>query len=260
MPLIVSKGSRAERVKAEWKKWAVALSSVLFPRLCIVCGKRLPAGTSHFCIHCLSHLPLTHFKGKENNVVERMVWDDEITTERANALLYYESGSSYCSLFFAFKYNRQPEVAVGMGRMMAQDLADTHFFDGIDYLLPVPLAKQRFYKRGYNQSERLAYGISMETGIPIDMISIERMVDNETQTHLTPEGRQQNVAHIFRLTSRQQLSGKHVLIIDDVCTTGATIRSLAHEALKAGQVRISVLCLAVSGYHRGSEFVHWKRP
>lgn len=189
-----------------------------------------------------------------------MMWTDKICTERANAFLYYQAGSSYCSIFFAFKYHQQPEVAVSMGRMMAQDLAETDFFDGVDCLLPVPLSKKRFHKRGYNQSERLAEGISQETGIPIDVISIQRAVDNETQTHLTAEDRQQNVARIFSLTPQQQLSGKHVLIVDDVITTGATVRSLATEALKAGNVRISVICLATSAYNRRASFPHWKRP
>lgn len=251
-------------MQMNWKQslehWGRGLRNVFFPPLCLACNKHLKHNEKMLCVDCFLHLPLTHFKAKKNNVVERMLWDDQVITERANALLFYEAGSPYSSLFFAFKYNQQPQVAVTLGRMMAQDLEGTGFFDEVDCLLPVPLSKERFCKRGYNQSERLAEGIRQETGIAVDVTSVSRILNNETQTHLGAESRQQNVDHIFSLSQQQQLSGKHVVIVDDVITTGATIRSLAREVLKAGGVRLSVLCLATSGFNRRYQFAHWQRP
>ncbi len=237
-----------------------SLLNALFPRYCCVCGRRLSLNEQHLCATCLLHLPLTHLKGKKDNFVERAVWDDAVCTERANSLLYYQPKSACCQVFFLFKYYNHPEIAVAFGRMMAQDLAETDFFAGVDVLLPVPLARKRFKERGYNQSERLAYGISELTGIPIDTTSVARTRANQTQTHLTFEERRANVDGIFKLVDAEALHGKHVLIVDDVITTGSTTRACAHAVVEAGDVRISVISLGCSESLRAESVPSWIRP
>ncbi len=237
-----------------------SLFNALFPRYCCVCGKRLSLNEQLLCVNCLLHLPLTHLKGKKDNFVERALWDDVVYTEHANSLLFYKPKSDYCQIFFLFKYYNHPEIAVAFGRMMAQDLAGTDFFTGVDVLLPVPLAKKRFKERGYNQSERLAYGISEVTGIPIDATSVVRTRANQTQTHLTMEERRANVSGIFKLTNPEALQGKHVLIVDDVITTGSTTRACARAVAEAGGVRISVLSLGCSESLRTESVPGWIRP
>ena len=237
-----------------------SIMDILFPRRCCVCGRRLLLNEEDLCIKCLTQLPLTHIDGRKNNVVERLLWDDAVYTERASSLLYYRPKSNYCCIYFKFKYQHQPQVAVAFGKMMAHELVDTGFFKGIDVMLPIPLSNNRIKQRGYNQSERLAYGMSLITHIPIDTSSVVRVVDNPTQTRLYGKERFENVRNVFQLVSPQTLRGKHVLIIDDMITTGSTIRACARVVLQAGNVKISVLSLGLSAKNRDSVNVpQWRR-
>lgn len=242
------------------KHWGLIVMDNLFPRFCIACQRRLLLNERYICIDCLCDMPFTHFNGEKGNIIERITCDDVVSTERANSLLFYRSQSKFCHIYFHFKYHNHPEVAVEMGRMMANELKDTDFFNGIDCMVPVPLSTQRFKKRGYNQSERLAFGISEVTGIPIDTTSVIRSVDNPTQTNLNVQQRRDNVKNIFELVNAQALHGKHVLIVDDVITTGSTTRACAHAAAAAGDVTISIISLGTSSYNKKRKFASEQRP
>ena len=104
--------------------------------------------------------------------------------------------------------------------MMAAELSDTDFFDGVDAIVPVPLAQKRFRQRGYNQSEKLAEGISSVTHLPIFTRAVERVVANPTQTQLTRTERRENVADVFMLSRPELLAGKHLLLVDDILIDG----------------------------------------
>lgn len=160
-----------------------SILNTLFPRYCCVCGRRLLESEQDLCLICLFELPMTNLHGKKGSTFERILWDDAVYTQHANSMLYYRSKSNYCRIYFMFKYHNRPEIAVNFGRMMAQELLGTDFFEGIDCMVPVPLSPQRMKQRGYNQSERLAYGISLITGIPIDTTSVIRNVDNPTHVY-----------------------------------------------------------------------------
>lgn len=236
------------------------LADTFFPRYCCVCDGRLLAGEEMLCLSCLNHLPLTGFKGQKGNIVERLLWDDKITTERGNGFLFYRQKSKYCRIYFHFKYYGHPQVAVYFGRLMALDLAETDFFSGVDCLVPIPLSPSRLRRRGYNQSERLAHGIGLVTGLPVDTTSVVRTVDNMTQTQLAEDDRRTNVEDIFRLVHPERLRGKHLLIVDDLITTGSTTRALAHALLQAGQVKLSIICLGTSSRNRRYKFPSRERP
>lgn len=222
------------------------LGDLFFPRYCCVCGKCLGIGEECTCLHCLMSLPYTNFKGKKGNIIERILWDERITTEHASSFLFYRQSTAVCNVFFQFKYWNNPAVAVSYGRMMAQDLMDSDFFETVDMIVPVPLSVKRYRKRGYNQSERLSQGISEITGLPVCTDCVMRSVDNPTQTHLSDDERKDNVRGIFVLSDDEAVRGKHVLIVDDMVTTGSTIKELAYTLLAAGDVRISVLTLGTS--------------
>lgn len=245
------------KVLKTWKQIAI---DTLFPRFCLVCNKRLGINEKNVCISCLCSLPYTQFKGAKGNAIERITCDDVICTERANSLFFYESGTAFCNLFFHFKYYNHPDVAVTMGRMMAQELQNTDFFNGIDVMVPIPLSQKRLKKRGYNQSEQLAIGISQITGIPVDTTSIIRTIDNPTQTHLNAAMRNENVKGIFSLSATEQIHGKHILIVDDVITTGSTTRACAHTALQAKNVKVSIISLGCSSYNKKKSFPTPNRP
>lgn len=242
------------------KLWGRIITDTLFPRFCLACHKRLLLNESYICTSCLFSLPFTQLRGEKGNIIERLTCDDVVCTERANSLFFYQSHSKYCQIFFHFKYYNHPDVAIEMGRMMANELQNTDFFNNIDCLVPVPLSPQRFKKRGYNQSERLARGISEITHIPIDTTSVIRCVDNPTQTHLSAQQRLENVKDIFKLANATALKGKHVLIVDDVITTGSTTRACARAVMQAEGATVSIISLATSSFNKKKTFATWKRP
>lgn len=237
-----------------------SILNTLFPRYCCVCGRRLLESEQDLCLNCLFELPMTNLHGKKGSTFERILWDDAVYTQHANSMLYYRSKSNYCRIYFMFKYHNRPEITVNFGRMMAQELQGTDFFEGIDCMVPVPLSPQRMKQRGYNQSERLAYGISLITGIPIDTTSVIRNVDNPTQTHMSISERRRNVQGIFELADAEALQNKHVLIVDDVITTGSTTRACARAVLKAEGTKISIISLGTSQFNKEKPKPFWIRP
>ena len=135
-----------------------------------------------------------------------------------------------------------------MGRMMAEELKATSFFDGIDLIVPIPLSRKKERQRGYNQSEWIAWGISEATGIPTDTTSVVRTKSNPSQTTLDHRQRRENVRDIFAVRHPGSLEGRHILLVDDVITTGATMLSCAETIARACRVRFSVLSLAWAGH------------
>ena len=146
-------------------------------------------------------------------------------------------------LVYELKYHGRPDIGEDMGRLMAYEMQLARFFDGIDVLLPVPLSKKRLRQRGYNQSEMLARGVSEVTGLPVVTKALRREHFQKSQTLLNRQERRENVEGTFILKRPELLEGKHVLLIDDICTTGATLLACG-EALRAvNGIRISILTL-----------------
>lgn len=220
------------------------LLDLVAPRFCVVCGNRLAVDEDYICSVCNLHLPRTGFQSHaDDNKMVRMLWG-LMPVERATALFYYTPGAQTTHILEALKYNDQPEIGITMGRLMAQELKDSGFFDGIDLLIPIPLARNRQRQRGYNQCTMLARGVSEVTGIQVVESVIIREKFEKSQTHLKRWERIENVEGIFALSNPQTLHGKHVLLIDDVMTTGATVCACAKPLQQVEGLRISVLTLA----------------
>ena len=219
------------------------LLDLISPRLCVVCGNRLAVTEEVVCSKCYLHLPRTDF-GHDlyENVMAKLFWG-QIKLEKATALFYYEPHAETVQILYEMKYKNHPEIGVVMGRMMAKELMKSGLFEDIDALVPVPLAKKREHERGYNQSLELAKGVSEVTQLPIANQVVKRTKFVDSQTHRGRWERNENVENVFELVDGDSLSGKHVLLIDDVVTTGATIIACAQEMQKASNVRISVLAL-----------------
>ena len=175
----------------------------------------------------------------------KLFWG-QIPVERAAALFHYESHAETANIIYQLKYKDHPEIGPLMGRMVATELKKDGFFDGIDEIVPVPLTKERLHQRGYNQSEEIAKGVSEITGLPINNNVVKRTVFMGSQTRRSRWDRQENVEYAFKLTHGEAIAGKHLLIVDDVVTTGATIIACAKELVKTGNVKISVLSLGLT--------------
>lgn len=215
---------------------------LISPRLCVVCGNRLAVTEETLCSKCYLHLPRTDFANDlYENVMAKLFWG-QIKLEKATALFYYEPHAETAQILYELKYKNHPEIGVVMGRMMAKELMKSGLFEDIDALVPVPLAKKRERERGYNQSLELAKGVSEVTGLPIANLVIRRTKFVGSQTKRGRWERNENVEHVFELVD-DNISDQHLLLIDDVVTTGATVIACAKEMQKASNVKISVLAL-----------------
>jgi ComF family protein len=223
--------------------WITRILDFISPRLCVVCGQRLAPTERSLCSVCLFHLPRTDFHQKPlDNPMAQLFWG-LAPIEKAAALFYYHPHSETAQLVYRLKYNNRPDIGEDIGRVMANELQATDFFSDIDILLPVPLASKRLRQRGYNQSEQLAKGISDITHLPIVTKALRRKHFQQSQTTLNRWQRQENVEDTFWLKDGSQLQDKHVLLIDDICTTGATLISCANTLKDIEGIRISVLTL-----------------
>lgn len=222
------------------------LFDLIAPRTCVICGTRLSAQESTICVVCHLHLPLTHLeKDPYDNVMARLFWG-VVPVERAAALFYYEPHSEVARLIYDLKYHGQADIGTDMGQIAARQFEGSGFFEGIDAIVPVPLTRKRKWQRGYNQSEQIARGVSEKTGLPVYTDVVRRKHFSKSQTKNSGWERQENVEDAFQLTKGSRIRGKHLLIVDDVVTTGATIKACANELCKAGGVRISILSLGLT--------------
>ena len=223
--------------------WWTRILDFISPRLCVVCGERLSPTERSLCSVCMLHLPRTTYQfSPDDNPMAQLFW--HLTPiKRAAALLYYEPHSELARLIYDLKYHDRPDIGEDMGRLMANEMQLAHYFDGIDVLLPVPLSRKRLRQRGYNQSEMLAIGVSDITHLPIVTNALRRKHFVKSQTRLSRHERQENVEDMFELRDGNRLQGKHVLLIDDICTTGATLIACIDALKNIPGIRLSVLTL-----------------
>ena len=216
----------------------------LLPQQCIMCGERLMANEQHLCSQCYLHLPFTQYHLVEHNLLEKQFWG-LFPIEKAVSMFHHD-GEKTRHIIYQIKYYGHPEIGYHLAKQYADELKKCQFFEDIDMIIPIPLHWKRQLKRRYNQSHYIARGISHQTGIPMDKHVVKRVKNNPSQTRLNAQQRTENVKNIFQLTHPEKIAGKHILLIDDVVTTGATLTSCAQELAKAPDVRISILTLAVA--------------
>ncbi len=185
-----------------------------------------------------------------DNPLARMYWG-KIPVEKVTAYFYFTPQSAQARMVYGAKYHGRANIALELGEMLADEM--TGFFDDIDIIIPLPVSIKRRMMRGYNQSEMIARGISKVTGIPIERHAVIRRYFDKSQTHLTREERRDNVDDVFVLKDADAIKGKHVLIVDDVITTGATTISCANEILKAENVKVSILALGYASKAKAQE-------
>jgi ComF family protein len=178
--------------------------------------------------------------------MEKMFWG-KIPIERGASYFHYHKGSDYRHIIFRLKYRGQKEIGEEMGRRIATELSVSGFFDDIDLIVPIPLHSKRQRSRGYNQSEWIAKGVSSVTGIPLNTEAVRRGKETETQTSKSAITRWDNVRDVFETIRPDLVAGRHILIVDDVLTTGSTITSCASSIMRAANdVRFSVLTMAMA--------------
>ncbi|MDB5145842.1 MAG: ComF family protein [Mucilaginibacter sp.] len=217
--------------------------SLLFPELCQACGESLVTGEDLLCLDCRYHLPFTNFHLKADNMVAQQFWG-KINLEAAYSLCYFTKGGKMQHLMHQFKYKGMQKIGHLLGNIAGEQLAKNPIFNTVDLIIPVPLHKSRLRKRGYNQSTCFAAGLSQKLNIPFDEGNLVRIRATETQTHRSRFSRFENMQQVFALTNPEALVNKHVLLVDDIVTTGSTLEACGIELLKVEGLKLSIATIA----------------
>jgi ComF family protein len=219
------------------------LTQLFFPHCCYGCGSDLLSEESLLCLRCLHDLPETNFAKHTNNPIEKIFWG-RIPVTAAMTGFYFSKHAIIQTLIHQLKYKGKKEVGIFLGNRLAMQLKNSNRFNQIDALIPLPLFPDKLKKRGYNQAAVIAEGISEITGIPVFNNIITRKLFTETQTRKGRTDRWQNVKESFELLNGDAIQNKHIMLVDDVITTGATTEACGSVLLSANNVRLSIAALA----------------
>lgn len=223
------------------------LLELIYPSICITCGKRLVMQENFICMNCWLDLPAGHFETETANKVSQLFWG-RIQVEKAVSWFQYRKGSRYQKLIYFIKYKGLKELGYEAGKRYGRILSETELFDNIDAIIPVPLHERKLKKRGYNQSEWIAMGMADALQKPLITDNLIRHIHTPTQTRKGRFERWQNVEGIFGVNSLPVLENKHLLLVDDVVTTGSTLEACAMVLLQAAGVKLSIATLAYADY------------
>ena len=223
--------------------WFKHLLSLFFPHVCQACGESLRKQEEVVCLSCLYKLPKTGFHMHAENPVSRVFWG-RVDLNAASSFLFFSKGGKVQHLIHSLKYKGNQETGVYLGRLFGTDLQKSELFENVDLVIPVPLHPKKQHKRGFNQSSSIAKGIGEAMEIPIVSNKLIRIINTSTQTKKSRESRWDNVKNAFKVRETSSLENKHILLVDDVLTTGATLESCAQNLLKIPGVRVSVATLA----------------
>jgi ComF family protein len=219
--------------------------NLLFPDLCVVCGENLQKNEQHLCLNCLHEIPKTNYHLHPDNPVEKKFWG-KAPIFRGTAFFYFQKGSHFQKVIHTLKYKGNKEIGKTLGRYAAVELLESSDFASIDVIIPVPLHPNKYKVRGYNQSEWIGKGLSEILQKPQDITTLRRVRENTTQTKKSVFERYENTDGIFEITDFKTLEGKHILLIDDVLTTGSTLEACINTLFKIPGIKISIFTLAVA--------------
>ncbi|HRD52400.1 MAG TPA: hypothetical protein PKY96_07100 [Flavobacteriales bacterium] len=225
--------------------WIHDAWGLLVPQRCAGCNGALLSHEDCLCDACLRELPRTHFNNDPLNPVERL-FHGKVELAAAGALLNFTAHGMVQRILHRIKYQHDREVAALIGRYMGEEMAACSRFAGIDSVIAVPLHPRKERQRGYNQSRLLADGIGTVLKVEPMHHSLKRVERTATQTRKGRFDRWRNVKEAFELPDAEALRNRHVLLVDDVVTTGATAEACAAAILTAPGARVSVFTAAVA--------------
>ncbi len=224
-------------------KTITSILALFYPNLCQACATELVGNEHLFCISCWKDFSRTQFHLFHGNPLEQKMWG-RIKIEHATAMYYFKKDSKIQEALHALKYRNQQEIGIEMGKRIAFEIEKCAWIKDIDILMPVPLTKMKFKKRGYNQSELIARGLHQVIPIPLDTTSLTRVKNSDTQTRKSREQRLENVEDAFIVQQHAtHLEGKHILLMDDVVTSGSTLEACATSLLQIPNTKVSICTL-----------------
>ncbi len=220
--------------------------SIFYPRICPGCGSPMQRTEKHICLTCLVKLPRTRFDLRADNPVEKL-FRGRLPIEQGNSFMYFRKKGLAQGLMHELKYNGNRELGVHLGALFAAQVADGLQGCKPDVITTVPLHHRKLLKRGFNQSDEIAKGFTSMLDIPFMPGLLQRLQDSATQTHKKRFERWENTQGSFVVPDMDVVAGKHIGIVDDVITTGATLESCGQKLAQAAGVKLSVfsLCIAI---------------
>ncbi len=219
------------------------LFHIFYPKICVICDEKLIQNEKVVCTICRHDLPLTNFQSYTNNKVTQTFYG-RIALEKGFSLLFFRKKGSTQKLIHDLKYKNNEEIGVFFGEWLGEILKENKEFNNVDFIIPVPLHPKKIRERGYNQVTKFGEKISFYLGIPFIENELIRISSTKTQTFKTRFERFNNIDTKFLLKNPSKFKGKHILLIDDVITTGATLEACAKEFLKPENSKISILTMA----------------
>ena len=227
------------------KKWLSSFLGLLYPNLCLACSEHLPTHKEYICITCQYKLPETGFHKEWENPFTERFWG-RINLFSGAALYHFTKGGKTQQLIHHLKYNGKREVGIRLGQLYGNYLKEAPAFECSELIIPVPLHPKKIHSRGYNQAAVFAQGLSEGMNIPWSSV-LKRNQFTSTQTHKSRLERFDNVSTAFEVKNASMLEGKHLLLVDDVITTGATLEACALQLLKIPGIRLSMATIAIAG-------------
>jgi ComF family protein len=219
------------------------LLNIFFPDNCPGCGNSFLQHEKHICMNCLIKLPVTNFHQNPENPLAKSFWG-RLNFQAVTAVYFFHKGEVMQRLLHHLKYKGNKEVGVVLGRQMAIQLNNAEGFRNADLIIPVPLHPGKLLQRGYNQSEMIANGISEIWQRPVDTNLLIRKKNTASQTRKSRYRRFENTEQVFHLDDALRYEGKHILLVDDVITTGSTIIACAEQFTSVKGCTISIVAVA----------------
>ncbi len=220
------------------------VNSLLFPRLCFGCNVRLYRGEQVLCTFCRNQLPLTEYSFNEENAVDRIFYG-RTDIKKASSFLYYNDHGIVKNIIHQLKYRKQEQLGEFLGNWYGQMITESSELSDVDTVIPVPLHPKKLRKRGYNQVD--LFGKSLAGHLSANYVhdALIKTENTKTQTRKQRSNRLKRDDILYRLKDPMLLKNKHVLLVDDVITTGATMEACANALLEAPEVVIYVASMAV---------------
>jgi ComF family protein len=216
---------------------------LFFPHVCEGCGTDVLSSESLLCPECFVNLPETNFIKESNNPVEKIFYG-RLKVETAGSAFYFTKHSLLQHLIFQLKYRNNKEAGFYLGRLLAYQLMHTTRFDDADVIVPMPLNPRKERRRGYNQAAMIAEGLASVWKRPVVKDAVQRLVFTETQTHKDRISRWQTMEGVFAASNREAIKDKHILLIDDIVTTGATLEACGEKILQVPNTKLSIITAA----------------
>lgn len=220
---------------------------LFFPKLCVTCGGRLISQEKYLCMNCWLDLPVTNFHLNAENKVAQLFWG-RLPIQNATSFFSYKKGSRYQDLVHFIKYKGLKELGFETGTRFGFVLSQAKTFSDIDIIVPVPLHPLKQKKRGFNQCDWIAEGLGESLQKPVVKENLFRKTYTSTQTNKNRFERWKNVEEIFDLKHPNNFTDKHILLVDDVVTTGSTLEACAAQILKIENTKVSIVTLAFADY------------